>query len=89
MEHACPVVPIGKDPLLRPALPDDVDQSERRDAPSLFGGDVGVPEKGRRVEDVGVGWRHVHVATQRHIGSIGAHHGRQGVQPSELVAEVI
>ena len=64
MEHARPVVPVGEDPLARPALADDVVQAQRQQPTerlSLGGGHVGVALVGGGVEHVGVGGRDVDV----------------------------
>ena len=92
MEHPRAVVPVGEDPLVRPAIAHDVAQAEPhqlRQRRPLRRGHVGLPHVGAGIEDVVVGRRDVHVAAHDDLLRPCGDHLAQRGQPGELVRVVL
>ena len=92
MEHPGPVVPVGEDPFLRPAIAHDVVEAEihqLRQRRALGLGHVRLADVGVGIEDVVVGGGDVEVAADdRRLGPGGDHLAQRG-QPDELVRVVL
>jgi hypothetical protein len=77
VEHARAVVPVGEDPLVRPASAHHVAQAEcleLGEGRPLGRRDMGLADVGFGIEDVVIGRRNVHVAAHDRVLRPGRHH---------------